>query len=64
MTTYFETIGRIDPLDLFGVPDFVPRMGRWRVHSTLRFFDAAIDEIIATRRRLLSQPFTTPQTTS
>ncbi len=56
MTTYFETIGRIDPLDLFGVPDFVPRMGRWRVHSTLRFFDAAIDEIIATRRRLLSQP--------
>jgi cytochrome P450 len=51
MTTYFETIGRIDPLDLFGVPDFVPRIGRLRVRSTMRFFDAAIDEIIATRRR-------------
>jgi len=55
MATYFETIGRIDPLDLFGVPDFVPRIGRLRVRSTLRFFDAAIDEIIATRRRQLAR---------
>lgn len=55
MVTYFDTIGRIDPLDLFGVPDFVPRIGRLRVRSTLRFFDAAIDEIIATRRRRLAQ---------
>ncbi len=55
MATYFETIGRIDPLDLFGVPDFVPRIGRLRVRSTLRFFDAAIDEIIATRRRRLAR---------
>ncbi len=51
MATYFETIGRIDPLDLLGVPDFIPRLGRLRVRSTLRFFDTAIDEIIAARRR-------------
>ena len=56
MATYFETIGRIDPLDLFGVPDFVPRIGRLRVRSTLRFFDAAIDEIIATRRAARARP--------
>jgi cytochrome P450 len=55
MATYFETIGRIDPLDLFGVPSFVPRPGRWRVRATMRFFDAAIDEIIATRRRRLER---------
>ena len=55
MATYFETIGRIDPLDLFGVPGFVPRPGRWRVRETLRVFDAAIDEIIATRRRRLAR---------
>jgi cytochrome P450 len=61
MATYFETIGRIDPLDLFGVPDFVPRLGRLRVRSALRFFDAAIDEIIATRRRRLARdPAGTP----
>jgi cytochrome P450 len=55
MAIYFETIGRIDPLDLFGVPAFVPRIGRLRARSTLRFFDAAIDEIIATRRRRMAQ---------
>jgi cytochrome P450 len=55
MAIYFEIIGRIDPLDLFGVPAFVPRLGRLRARSTLRFFDTAIDEIIATRRRRLAQ---------
>lgn len=61
MATWFETIGRIDPLDLFGVPGFVPRPGRWRVRSTLRFFDAAVDKIIAARRqRMASDPGSTP----
>ena len=61
MATYFETIGRIDPLDLFGVPDFVPRLGRLRVRPTLRFFNAAIDEIIAARRgRLQRDPGSAP----
>jgi cytochrome P450 len=55
MSAYFDTIGRIDLLDLLGVPDIVPRIGRWRVRSTLRFFNAAIDNIIATRRRRLAE---------
>jgi cytochrome P450 len=37
MAIYFETIGRIDPLDLFGVPAFVPRLGRLRARSTCGF---------------------------
>jgi cytochrome P450 len=53
MGTYFDTIGRISPLDLFGAPDFVPRIGRLRVRSTLRFFESAIDHIIETRRHRL-----------
>jgi len=57
MGTYFNTLGRIDPLDLLGAPAVVPRIGRWRVRSTLRFFDAAIDSIIATRRRRLAEQF-------
>jgi cytochrome P450 len=54
MSVYFNTIGRIDPLDLIGLPPFVPRISHLRVRSTLRFFESAIDEIIATRRRRLN----------
>ena len=50
MSTYFDAIGRIDVFDLFNIPDAMPRIGRLRVRPTLRFFEAAIDEIIATRR--------------
>src|SRR5580704_19730311 len=54
MGVYFNTIGKIDPLDLIGLPPSVPRLSHLRVRSTLRFFERAIDEIIATRRRRLS----------
>jgi cytochrome P450 len=53
MTSYFDTIGRIDPFDVLGLPDFVPRLTRLRGRPTMRFFDAAVDAIIATRRRNL-----------
>jgi cytochrome P450 len=55
MAVYFTTLGRIDPLDLFGLPDFIPRPTRIRVRPTLRYFDAAMDEIIARRKRLLAE---------
>jgi cytochrome P450 len=51
MNVYFNTIGRIDPLDLLGLPASVPRISHLRVRSTLRFFESAIDAIIATRRQ-------------
>jgi cytochrome P450 len=54
MRTYFDTIGRIDPLDVLGVPAVVPRLAHLRVRSTLRFFEEAIDEIIAARRRRIN----------
>ena len=54
MSTYFDTIGRIDPFDVIGLPSFVPRLSRFGVGPILRFFDAAIDDIIATRRRHLA----------
>jgi cytochrome P450 len=55
MVTYFETVGRIDPLDLLGLPSWIPRLNHLRVRSTLRFFERAIDELIATRRRGLAE---------
>jgi cytochrome P450 len=55
MATYFDTIGTIEPLDVFGVPDFIPRPSRLRVRSTLHFFDAAIDQLIALRRSRINE---------
>jgi cytochrome P450 len=55
MRSYFDTIGRIDPLDALGLPAFLPRPTRWRSRSALRFFDRAVNAIIAERRRLLAE---------
>src|SRR5215475_9340967 len=55
MTEFFNAIGRIDALDVLGAPDFLPRWGRWKARTALRFFDAAIDNIIVTRRRGLTE---------
>ena len=43
MATYFTTIGKISPLDILGVPEFVPRLSRLKVRSTLRFFEGEVD---------------------
>jgi cytochrome P450 len=55
MATYFNTIGKISPLDILGVPDFVPRLSRFRVRSTLKFFETEVDRVISTRRRILAE---------
>jgi cytochrome P450 len=54
MGTYFNTIGKIDPLDLLGLPTSVPRISHLRVRSTLRFFESAVNEIIALRRQRIA----------
>jgi len=57
MKGYFETIGRIDPFDMLGVPDFAPRPGRRKLRPMLRVFESAIDTIISTRReRIAADP--------
>jgi len=55
MRIYFDSIGRIDPLDVFGFPAFVPRWTKWRARPAMRFFDEAVKRIIAERRKLLSE---------
>jgi cytochrome P450 len=54
MNAYFGVIGRIGALDLFGVPEFVPRPGRARLRRTMAYFEGAIDDIIEARRRRLA----------
>ena len=62
MTTYFDTVGRIDPLDILGVPSVVPRPSRWKLRPTLKFFEETINEIIALRqRRLAADPTSVPR---
>jgi cytochrome P450 len=55
MVTYFNTVGRIDPLDLLGMPDWIPRINHLRVRSTLRFFERSIEHLIATRRHRFAE---------
>ena len=55
VTRYFETAGRLDPLDLLGLPAFLPRLGRRRAKGTLDFFARAVDDIVAARRALLAR---------
>ncbi len=61
MRVYFDSIGRIDPLDVLGVPDFVPRLGQFGARRALRLFRRAVDTIIATRRRRLAQELDLPR---
>jgi cytochrome P450 len=53
MTEYFRVAGRIGLLDLIGVPDYIPRPGRWRIKATLKYFEGIIDDLINARRRAL-----------
>jgi cytochrome P450 len=53
VTKYFNTIGRLDPLDLLGAPQYIPRIGRLRGRESLAFFASAVDDIIAARKRLI-----------
>ena len=55
MKGYFETIGRIDPLDMLGVPAVVPRPSRWRLRPMFRLFEGAIDTIITARREQIAK---------
>ena len=61
MNAYFARIGHIGVLDLFDVPDVVPRPGRKHLKQTMSYFEGVIDDIIATRQqRLASAPSSEP----
>jgi cytochrome P450 len=47
---YSETLGRVDPLDVLGFPDWVPRLGRRSARPALAFFVQVVDAMIAARR--------------
>ncbi|MBB4039320.1 cytochrome P450 [Microvirga flocculans] len=54
ITRYFNSIGRIDPLDIFGFPDWIPRVGRIRARPSIQFFEETVNELIEARKALLA----------
>lgn len=54
ITRFLEAVGPIDPLDVFGIPAFVPRIGRIRAQPAIRFFEEVVDELIARRKALIA----------
>jgi cytochrome P450 len=55
MKHYFEAIGRLDPFDVLGLPNWMPRLSRWKLRPMLRLFESAIDAIVSTRRRRIAE---------
>jgi len=56
LTRYFETQGRIDPLDVLGAPAWMPRIGRWMAKPAIAVFEAQVQAIIADRQQLQAGP--------
>jgi cytochrome P450 len=54
MKSYFEAVGRLDPLDVLGIPKVLPPLVRSKAQGELRFFESAVDRIIAARRRQIA----------
>ena len=54
ITRFLEAVGPIDPLDVFGVPDFVPRLGRLRARPAGRYFAEVVEDLIARRKALVA----------
>lgn len=54
ITRYFEGLGRIDPVDIFGLPAWVPRIGHLRARPAIRYFEEMVQNLIAARKALLA----------
>ena len=51
----FETMGRVDPLDLLGAPDWLPRFTRIRGARTMAYFRRLVADTMALRRGKLAR---------
>jgi len=57
----FETMGRVDPLDLLRAPAWLPRITRIRGRKTMAYFRGIVSDTIALREeRLRSEPQDVP----
>lgn len=61
ITRFFEAIGPVDPLDVLGLPRWIPRVGRIRARPALRFFEEVVGELIEGRKALLASGAEAPR---
>ena len=58
----FETMGRVDPLDLLRAPDWLPRLTRLRGRKTMAYFRKIVADTITMRsERMKSAPGEVPE---
>ena len=58
----FETMGRVDPLDLLRAPDWLPRLTRLRGRKTMAYFRKVVADTITMRsERMKSAPDEVPE---
>jgi cytochrome P450 len=50
VTGYFNTVGRLDPLDAIGAPDWIPRLSWFTGRRSVSFFEQEVKRIIARRK--------------
>ena len=51
----FETMGRVDPFDLLGLPEWLPRFTRLRGNQSLGFFRELVSNTIALRKERMEK---------
>lgn len=51
----FETMGRVDPFDLLGAPNCIPRFTQIRGRRSLSFFRSIVAQTMEQRRKLLTE---------
>jgi cytochrome P450 len=54
LTGYFDTQGRIDPLDVLRAPDWIPRIGRILARPSIAFFETEVIRVIRTRQEAMA----------
>ncbi|MCU0830086.1 MAG: cytochrome P450 [Rhizobiaceae bacterium] len=58
--TLFETMGRVDPLDVVNAPDIIPRWTRMRGRRSLAFFRAIVTDTVAARQKAMASGTAVP----
>jgi cytochrome P450 len=54
ITRFFEAVGPIDPMDVFGLPGWLPRIGRFQARPALEYFERLVNELIEARKALIA----------
>ncbi len=56
MSNLVNAIGALHPFDVLGAPDWLPRVGKRSPAPALKFFNDAVDDILAARRARGAEP--------